>query len=248
MLTACENRRMPLIVWFIAFAVTAGATLVQGTAGVGFAMIAVPVLSLLHPDLAPVPQLLVMLPITVAMAWNERHAMDLRGVGWIITGRFPGLAIGVALLAIADQVFLDLFIGVLVLGAVMVIASGFHVRRTRATKFGAGIASGTTGIVASIGGPPVALIYTSEEAATIRASLAAVFTIGVTMSTIGRFATGNVTALDVEVAAVLFPAVVIGYVASLRLKDHVPTEAVRRTILIVSGAAAAALILRAFVG
>jgi hypothetical protein len=238
---------MSLMVWLLALAITAGAAAVQGTTGVGFAMISVPILSLLNPLLAPVPQLLVILPITVVMAWRERKAMDLHGIGWIIVGRFPGLALGVALLAVATQRTLDLFIGVVVLLAVVVLATGFHIRRNAATKFGAGVASGTTGVVASIGGPPVALVYTAEEVATIRASLAAVFTIGISLSTIARFATGNVTAMDLRVAAILFPAVVVGYLLSLLYKDQVPKRTVRATILVVSAIAAVALILRALV-
>jgi uncharacterized membrane protein YfcA len=93
----------------------------------------------------------------------------------------------------------------------------------------------------------VALVYTAEEVATIRASLAAVFTIGISLSTIARFATGNVTAMDLRVAAILFPAVVVGYLLSLLYKDQVPKRTVRATILVVSAIAAVALILRALV-
>ncbi len=236
------------MVWFIALAITAGAAAVQGTVGVGFAMIAVPLLSLVNPELAPVPQLLVILPLAFVMAWREREAMDLRGVGWIIVGRFPGLALGVALLAVATQRTLDLFIGVVVLAAVAIVATGFQVSRTRATKFAAGVTSGTTGVVASIGGPPVALLYSDEEAATVRATLAAVFTIGISLSTAARVVTGNVTLHDVQIALVLFPAVVAGYLVSLRYKDHIPEGTVRVAILIVSGIAAAALIGRAIAG
>lgn len=239
---------MSLLVWLIALAITAGAAAVQGTVGVGFAMIAVPLLSLVNPDLAPVPQLLVLLPMTFVMAWRERGAMDLRGVGWIIVGRFPGLALGVALLAVANERTLDLFIGVVVLTAVVIVATGFHVHRTSATKFAAGVASGTTGVVASIGGPPVALLYSDEDAATVRATLAAVLTIGVSLSTAARVATGNVSSMDVRVAVVLFPAVVAGYLVSLRYKDRIPARVVRTAILIVSAVAATALIGRAIVG
>jgi uncharacterized protein len=231
-----------------AFVVTVIAATVQGTVGVGFAMIAVPILSLLDPRLAPVPQVLIVLPLTVAMAWGERHSMDLTGVWWIIAGRIPGAAIGVALLAVATRRTLDIFIGVVVLGAVAVIATGFHVRRTTATKFGAGIAAGTTGLVASIGGPPVALIYSSEEAAVIRPTLAAIFTFGVTLTVGVRFATGNITSTDLRVSLVLFPAVVMGYVISLAVKGRIPAHLVRSTILVVSAIAGAALIVRAIAG
>ena len=239
---------MPLLIWLLAFVITGGAAAVQGVAGVGFAMIAVPVLALLDPRLAPVPQLLVVIPLTLYMAWQERHAVDMSGIGWIIVGRFPGLFLGLALLAVATQQVLDAFIGTVVVLAVVVIATGFKVHRTRTTKFAAGVAAGTTGVVASIGGPPVALLYNDDEAATIRSTLAAVFTIGLTLSLLGRAATGAITAMDVRISLVLFPAVVIGYVVARRIRGRVPETAIRTIILVVSATAGVGLLVRAIVG
>ena len=239
---------MPLLIWLLAFVITGGAAAVQGVAGVGFAMIAVPVLALLDPRLAPVPQLLVVIPLTLYMAWQERHAVDMSGIGWIIVGRFPGLFVGLALLAVATQQVLDAFIGTVVVVAVVVIATGFKVHRTRTTKFAAGVAAGTTGVVASIGGPPVALLYNDDEAATIRSTLAAVFTIGLTLSLLGRAATGAITAMDVRISLVLFPAVVIGYVVARRIRGRVPATAIRTIILVVSATAGVGLLVRALVG
>ena len=243
-----QNRSVEPLALIAAFVVTALATIVQGTVGVGFAMMAVPVISLIDPELAPVPQLLVILPLTVAMAWRERSAMDLTGVGWIIAGRFPGAALGLALLAVATQAALDAFIGIVVLLAVGIIASDVHVARTPLTKFAAGVAAGITGLVASMGGPPLALLYSSEEAATIRSTLAAVFTIGVTITTIARFSTGNVTGTDMRASLLLFPAVIIGYLVSIPLAGRVRGSTVRMAILAISAFAGIGLLIRAVTG
>jgi uncharacterized membrane protein YfcA len=238
---------MSLLAWAVALLITAIAASVQGTVGLGFAMVSVPLLSLIHPSLAPVPQLLVVLPLTVTMAWRERNAIDLHGFWWLIGGRIPGAFLGVALLSIATQRTLDVFIALTVLGAVVVIAMGVHVKRTPVTKLAAGVASGTTGVVASIGGPPVALVYSSEDSDTIRSTLAAVFTIGALTSLTFRYASGNITWDDARVALVLFPAVVVGYLVSGFLKGRVDRSQVRAAILIVSGIAAIALLVRALV-
>lgn len=239
---------MEPVIIVLAFLITVGAAIVQGTVGLGFGMVAVPLLALLDPVLAPVPQLFAAVPLTILMAWRERKDMDLHGVGWLLLGRFPGAAIGVALLAIATQRTLDVFIGVAVLLAVAIIGSGFHVKRNRATKFAAGVASGTTGLVASIGGPPVALIYTSEEAATIRSTLGAIFTIGLGITISVRAVSGNITTTDLWISAWLIPAVLIGWSLSLHLKDRIPRHAVRAAILVICAVAAIALLVRAVVG
>lgn len=237
---------MTPVAWIAALVVTFIAAALQGVVGIGFAMLSVPILSLIDPRLAPVPQLLITMPLTVSMAWRERHHMELAGVGWIIAGRVPGAVIGVALLAVAVGQALDVTIAVIVLAAVAIIASGKHVARNAGTEFGAGVASGITGLVASIGGPPLALLYTDAAGPTVRSSLAAVFTIGLSISIVARTLTGNISQSDVLVALVLFPALLLGYLVSLRVKRGVNQAQIRRGLLILSSLGAIGLIVRAF--
>ena len=231
----------------IALIVTFIAAAIQGVVGVGFAMVSVPILALINPSLAPVPQLLITLPLTVLMAWRERHHIDLSGVGWIIGGRIPGAIIGVGLLAVASQQTLDIAIALVVLGAVVIIASGFHVKRTPLSEFSAGLASGVSGFIASIGGPPIALLYTRDDGPTVRSNLAAIFTIGLLITISARALTGNITLSDVRVAAFLFPALVAGYLVSFRFRNRVSQGAVRNAILLLSLVGAIGLIIRAVV-
>lgn len=239
---------MDPLVAILAFLITVGGAVVQGTVGLGFAMVTIPILALIDPVLVPVPQLFAAVPLTLLMAWKERSDMDLHGVGWLLAGRVPGAIIGVVLLAIATDRTLEIFIGTVVLLAVAVIATGFHVKRNAATKFAAGVASGTTGLVASIGGPPIALIYTSDEAATIRSTLAAIFTIGLTITITMRFATGNVTTEDLRISALLAPATVVGWALAQPLQERIPRHMVRTSILVISALGATALLARAILG
>ena len=69
------------------------ASFVQGTIGVGFALILAPILGLLAPALLPGALLLVMLPLNAWVAWRERSALDWPGAGRITVGRvFGGVA------------------------------------------------------------------------------------------------------------------------------------------------------------
>lgn len=235
---------MSEIAWIAALAVTFFAATIQGIVGVGFAMVSVPILALIDPSLAPVPQLLITLPLTVAMAWRERDHLALRGVGWVVAGRFPGALIGIGLLAVATQATLEIAIAVLVLVAAAIIASGFHVSRTAGTQFGAGLFSGVSGLVASIGGPPLALLYSKDEGAVVRSNLAAVFVIGLSITITARAISGNMAWGDVQTATVLFPALVAGYVTSLFVKDRWSQDGLRKAILVLSVFGAFGLILR----
>jgi uncharacterized membrane protein YfcA len=235
------------LAWALALAVTFVAAALQGIVGLGFAMLSVPILSLIDPRLAPVPQLLITVPLTVSMAWRERRHLEIAGVGWIVAGRIPGAVIGIALLAVAVGRALDIAIAVVVLVAVAIIASGRHVSRNPGTEFGAGVASGISGLVASIGGPPLALLYTDAEGPTVRSSLAAVFTIGLAITITARVATGNITMDDVVIAAILLPALLLGYLVSIRLKGRVRQPQIRLGLLVLSAVGAVGLMVRAMV-
>ena len=236
---------MSVVALTIALAITFLAASIQGVVGMGFALVSVPILALIDPSLAPVPQLLITIPLTLTMAWRERRHVDVSRIGWIVAGRIPGAVIGVALLAVATQTTLDVTIAVIVLLAVAIVASGYHVRRTPITEFGAGTLAGVSGMVASIGGPPLALLYSRDDGPTRRSNLAAVFSLGLIVTLTARLATGNISWQDAAVALTLFPAVILGYLASLRFKNRVSQRSARIAILVLSVAGAFGLLVRA---
>jgi len=236
---------LPIEVVVFALAVTFLAAAVQGVVGMGFAMVSVPILAFADPLLAPVPQLLVTLPLAVWMARQERRHLDFSGIGWIIGGRIPGAVVGVALLTIATRPMLELIIAAAVLAAVAIMASGYHLRRTRAAEVGAGFLSGVSGMVASIGAPALALLYTRDEGPTVRANLGAIFAIGILITISARVVSGTITLDDVRVAALLLPAMGAGYLVSVPLQTRVSQRLLRRLILALSLLGAIALIGRA---
>ncbi len=66
------------------------AAFVQGATGVGFALIAAPVIGIVRPDLLPVCVLVLMLPLNFYVMWREGGALDRVGARWITGGRMPG--------------------------------------------------------------------------------------------------------------------------------------------------------------
>ena len=237
---------IPVLV--VALAVTFAAALVQGTLGFGFAIVSVPVLSLLAPVLAPVPQLIMTMPLTLSMAWRERHAIQPRSLGWLLAGRIPGAFLGVLLLKLAGDRALDILIAGAVLVAVAILAAGVNVRRTPGTEFGAGITSGTMAMTASIGGPPVALLFRNDRGEAVRSNLATIFSVGIVITLTGRILAGEIAGSDAVVAALLFPGVLAGYLFSHRFTGRVEGTPLRIGILILSAVAAVGLLLRAGLG
>lgn len=240
---------LPLLV---AMAVTTAAAAVQGTIGFGFGLVSVPALSLLDPRLAPVPQMLVILPLAVQMAWSERRGID-RGVGYVLLGRLPGAAIGATLVASFDRAGLELLIAGIIGAAVIGSLRPSRARHpahagpgpSRGLRFGAGAVSGVSSYVAGIGGPPIALAYRDAPGATLRATLAIVFTFGLTLTLSTRALAGHFTATDLRVAATLLPFVGLGVLASGPLRPRVEGPRLRTLVLLAASVSAAGLAVRA---
>lgn len=228
----------------LAFAISFVAAALHSTVGFGFALLSVPLLLLLDPLFAPVPQLLVVWPLTMAIVWRERHAVEARSTVWILAGRIPGAFIGVALLKFLATPALDVLMSLMVmLGVALVVMTGTFAR-TPARELGAGVASGTMAMVSAIGGPPIALLYRNDRGPTVRANLGLVFAIGLTITLTVRSAAGEVSLDELAIGAALLPAVWLGLRTSGRLIPYVDGPRLKNAIVLISGGSAALLLAR----
>ncbi|MGF1511220.1 MAG: TSUP family transporter [Myxococcota bacterium] len=238
---------LPPLAWpslFMLMALTVVGAWVQGSIGLGFAIVTVPTLFLVDPRLAPAPQILVVLPLTALMALREWRSIQWRGMLWIIAGRLPGLGLGMLLLGWASRRVLDLVIGSIVMGTVVILARGLTLPRTRETEVLAGLFSGISAMVSSIGGPPIALLYQSEKGSIVRATLSGIFFVGVTLTIFGRWASGHLDLLDVRLAAWSLPGLLLGLGVSRWTLQHVEGPLLRAGVLSLSAVAAALLWVR----
>ncbi|MFW2387928.1 MAG: TSUP family transporter [Polyangiales bacterium] len=226
----------------LAFLVSFVAAALHSTVGFGFALLSVPLLSLLDPLFAPVPQLLVVFPLTLAIVLRERHAVEVKSTLWIFAGRLPGAVIGVALLKMLSSAALDILMSLMVIIGVAIVVSRGTFRRNAPREFVAGVASGTMAMVSAIGGPPIALLYRNDSGPTVRANLGLVFAIGLCITITVRAAAGEVTWEEVLIGAALLPAVGLGLRASKVLIPRVDGPRLRNAIVAVAGAAALLLL------
>ena len=229
----------------IALAITAAGAVVQGTIGVGFGVLSVPILSLINPVLAPVPQLLLAVPLALTMAWRERSHADPRGVTWLLAGRIPGALIGLWVLTLAAQRSIDIAIAISVIVAVVILGTGVTLRRTPPAEFGTGLIAGVMGMVAAMGGPPAALLFKDGEGPTVRASLALFFAGGLIVTVAFRALAGRITGDELVLTALLLPGLIAGYLASSRLRAWADAGSIRPAILTISLVAAGGLMIRA---
>ena len=214
---------------------TAGlAAFIQGTVGIGFALVVAPVMGLLRPDLLPVALLILMLPLNLYVVWRERAALDLTGAGWITAGRIAGAVLGMGVLAVLTADSLSLLIGAAtILAAVTALCAPSFSPRPRAC-IAAGVVTGITETATGVGGPPLALLYQHRPPATLRATIAFCFLVGEIVSLVLLAAAGRLAGEAVQAATILLPAVLAGTGASQLAHRRVGQRQLRIGVLLFS--------------
>jgi uncharacterized membrane protein YfcA len=222
-----------------------GAT-VQASIGIGLGMIASPLLLLADPDFIPAAIMLAVLPLTLTIAWVDRQHVAPRDVGFAVLGRVPGTIAGALVVASMSDVVLAVLVAGSVLLAVVASLTGRLFRPTDRALVVAGLASGFAGTTTGVGGPPMALTYQNSDAATMRATISAFFSIGSVMSIVALWLAGEIGTRQLELTALILPGVALGVITARRVKHLLRPEVVRPAVLVICSTAAIALLVETF--
>lgn len=189
---------------------------VQSSIGFGLAIIAAPVLFFIDPLYVPAPITVSAFTLSLANAAKHWHSISFEGLKFAIIGRVPGTVVGGLLLFWISVEQLALWLGISVIGAVVLSVSGAVFKPTPSALFSAGFISGFMGTSSSIGGPPMALVLQHEENDFIRANMAAFFCVSclmslVMLSTIDRFGMEHIL-----ISLPLMPVTLLGYWVAMK--------------------------------
>lgn len=241
----CEGGGVPDagVLAVLALAVTAGA-LVQGSIGLGLALVAAPVAMLVEPSL--MPGLLVCLAsvypvLTLIREWRDA---DWRGLGWAFAGRLPATVLGAWIVSVASVRVMGVLVGVMVLVTVVLTVRLVRLPLRPWTLAGAGAVGGITGTATAIGGPPLALVYQHEPGPRVRATLAVFFMGGGLLSLAALAAVGELRAQQVTTALVLAPCLGVGFALAVLVQRRVDAGRTRVAVLTVCALSALTLLAR----
>lgn len=232
------------VISLISFVVLLGA-FIQGTCGMGFALIVVPVISLLSPTSLPVTVLLLMLPLNAYIAWREWNALDKTGAIWIGIGRFIGTFGGIAILSLLSMKSLSIFVGLSTIFAAVAtwFIPAFNLNKK--AYIGAGLITGITETTTGIGGPPLALTYQHRPVAEMRATIAVSFLFGEILSLIFLALSGHIYP-DLMYSSLWFlPALIVGSVLSQSIHNSINQKYMRIFVQIFALTSSIVLIVKA---
>lgn len=220
----------------VVLVVTLLASVAQGFAAFGFALIAVPFFLLLFrvEDAVALATLLGMINVAFTSYWL-RASVRWGPVGRIVAGGFAGMPLGILALLFASQDALRIAVG---LSAVLMaggLAAGLRVRASGPlADLLVGSLSGVLRTSTAMAGPPVVVYLQGQgyETDAFRASVASVLFLGGIASLVALAAAGLISIEMLLLAAVGLPAVAVGTALGHRLLTRIDTELFRRLVLL----------------
>ena len=225
------------------------AGMVRGFAGFGAAMLMTPVFSALHgPAVGVVLCLLLEIAVALPLVPAVVRLVDWRRIGLLLAAAVVGVPLGNLVLTRSEPEPMRWAISAIVLGAVVLLASGWRfVGRPRTTTtLAAGASSGFLNGLAGMAGPPIAFYYLAGDETTtrVRANLTTYF-VFVDLLAIATFASRGLIDWSTGVLGLLLaPVVMLGGVLGGRLFPLASERFYRRLALVLLvGVAIGALIL-----
>lgn len=213
--------------------VTAG-VFVQSRIGIGYGLLAAPILYQIDPAFVPVPILMIGFSLAVVMVIQGSQQLRWRRIIPAIVARAPGAWCGALLVQIMSQALLGLLLGVTLLLATLLSWRAIRLRTTVRSLTLGGFFSGLIGTATGIGGPPMALVYQEQNPAIAKAELAGFFLVGTLISLAMLYNAGQLEVLHLWLSLKLLPGMAIGSYLGYRSERIWKTSTLRPWILAIS--------------
>jgi uncharacterized membrane protein YfcA len=232
--------------------IVAGAATVQLTAGFGFALAAVPLLAVvLGPHDAVVVSLVLATVTNGYQAYEGRAACDRGTVVRLLAGAAVGVPIGLALFLVADARWLQVAIGLAVLGAVVLIAGGLDLRHATARlDVGTGVLTGALTTSVGVNGPPMVFVMQARHFTPdrFRATITTVFTVLDVVAVALFLIAGHIDGTVMLAVVAALPGLLVGAAAGASIRHHLDADRFRTLVLVLLAVAGLSALIAAAAG
>ncbi len=220
------------------------AAVLQAATGVGFAMVAVPLLALISLAWVPAPMLICNIALSVAIMSRGRRHLEHSEAPPLVLGLTLGTFAGAGILTLFADQGLGVLIGAIIVTAVLASLFTPQLRLTRLRLLSAAFVGGATGAIAAMHGPPLIILYQRERPEKVRATMAGVFVFGCFLALGSFWFAGLLGWEQIWRGLVLLPGVALGFFAGKALGGRMSPGAVRYAMLTLAGSAGLVLLLR----
>ncbi|MFD5655868.1 TSUP family transporter [Streptomyces hirsutus] len=226
--------------------ITTAAALVQGSLGLGLALIASPGLSLLDPGFVPAPILAAALVASLWTAWRDRRCGLGENFRWTLVGIPVGIPIGIVLLRVVPTPVLMLSLGLLVLVlAPLTSFARFGFEPSPKALGVGGFVSAVAGSTVGLTGPTVAIVYNRLPPHVLRMTMAVYLSIVQVVALATLVISGSVAPEAWTLTALTLPGTALGLALSGRVAHRIRPDVARRAVVAVCCLAGGSLTVRA---
>lgn len=225
--------------------VTTVAALVQGSLGLGLALVASPALIVVDPDFVPFPVLISALIASVWTMWRDRRSGIADKFVWTLVGIPIGIPVGVLLLQVLPTAVLMLGLGLMVLVTAPLAVTASGIRPTSGYLGVGGLLSALAGTTVGLTGPTVAIVYNRLPPAVLRMTMAVYLSVVQTIAVLALVLAGRATSDVLVLAALTVPGTVLGLALSGPLARRINPRTARIAVVVVCGTAGAGLTVKA---
>ena len=224
------------------------ASLVQTSTGMGFAMIAAPLLALISLEFVPGPMLFVNLFLSLFMLGDGRAHVVRREITALFPTILMGTLLGAAILTYIPSSSLGILFACLILLAVAISLVAKAQPLTTRNLSLCGLAVGTMGSTSGIPGAPLVILYQNEPLEKTRPTMALVFTFSYITSLMALTYAG---AFNLRLAAdglYLLPGLLAGFGAGKWARQYLTRAMGRFVMLTIASIGAVLLLIKSVAG
>lgn len=224
------------------------ASFVQTSTGMGFAMIAAPLLALVSITFVPGPMLFINLFLAVFMLGDGRSFVVKREIAILAPTILFGTLIGAAILSRVPSDSIAIVFACLILLAVAISVFAKALAFTTRNLSICGVAVGVMGSTSGIPGAPLVIMYQNEPLEKTRPTMALVFTFSYITS---LCALAYVGAFNVQLALdglMLLPGLLVGYAVGRWSRQYMTQRIGRALMLSIASVGAVLLLIKAMSG
>lgn len=220
--------------------------LVQTSTGMGFGMIAAPLLALVSFEFVPGPMLFTNLFLSLLMLGDGRANVVYKEVVILLPTILAGTVAGAAVLMLVPKDVLGVLFALLVLAAVAVTIFAKALPFTAQNLGITGIAAGVMGTATGIPGAPLVVLYQNEPIEKTRPTLAIVFTFSYVASLIALSFAGKFSVNLAFLGLLLLPGLALGYLIGKRVRGYLSKSVGRFLMLSIASSGAVLLLVKSF--
>jgi len=186
-------------------------SILQMATGVSVGIIIVPFLAMISYTLLPVPVVFASLTLTIMMAYQGREHIDTNNMPQIGFGMLLGIFFAVYILKNIELEHLGILFGLLILLSVFISIKIQTFKLGRKVNYSGGFMAGLIGTLALSGGQILALLFQNHPLASIKSSLAFLYTIFSLVLLLVFYVAGEFSYAQLISGFYMMPGFIIGF-------------------------------------